>query len=70
MKARRILKELYTYLMENDDLLKKEMQLMNLAGCDQGLESRERLVCDVIASMTDQSILDLYAKTFFPSPLV
>lgn len=70
VKARRILSELYTHFLENEALLKKEMKLLNLTGCDRGQTSRERLVCDVIASMTDHSILDLYTKTFFPSPLV
>ncbi len=70
MKARRILKELYSYFIDHEDVLKKEMKLLNLTGCDREVTTRERLVCDVIASMTDHSILDLYTKIFFPSPLV
>ena len=31
---------------------------------------RERVVCDLIASMTDRYALDCFAQTFFPSPQV
>jgi len=30
--------------------------------------SKERLVCDLLACMTDRYALSLYARIFFPSP--
>jgi dGTPase len=33
-------------------------------------QSKERTVCDFIASMTDRYAMNLYRKIFFPSPPV
>jgi dGTPase len=70
MKAKNILSELFSHLMEDDMLLKKELKDMEIDQCNRDGASRERVVCDLIASMTDRHALDLYKKIFFPSPLV
>ena len=43
---------------------------MNLPSAEKSGDSRERVVCDLVASMTDRYALALYEKLFFPSPLV
>ena len=43
---------------------------MEMDQCHGPDDSRKQVVCDFIASMTDQYALNLYAKIFFPSPLV
>ena len=70
VKAKKILSELYNFFVENDDHLRKELAAMDLPSLDQSGESRERVVCDLIASMTDRYALDRYSKLFFPSPVV
>jgi len=67
IKAKKILTEMFTYFLNNEELLQKglrEMELPELTG-----NSRKRTVCDYIASMTDMYALDLYRRLFFPSPL-
>jgi dGTPase len=70
VKAKKILSELYEYFMGNHEVLKKELTDMDMAGCVLNGEPRERIVCDLVASMTDRSAMNLYEKIFFPSPLV
>jgi dGTPase len=70
IKAKNILVQLYQYLLENEELLRVELKDMNMDQCDHDSRSNERIVCDFIASMTDRSALDLYAKIFVPKPLV
>lgn len=70
IKAKKILSELYAYLLENLSVLKAELARMGIAGCLDNGESREQVVCDFIASITDRYALDLYRKIFFPSPTV
>jgi len=71
MKAKKILSELYHFFLENEDRLQKEIINMEMEGCcNPDTQSRERIVCDLIASMTDRYALDLYTTIFFPSPLV
>ena len=62
--------ELYTYLANNDDAFEKELTRMGIRGCLTNGESREQVVCDFIASITDRYALGLYEKLFFPSPTV
>jgi dGTPase len=69
-KARRILTELYTFFLNNETLLKKELAAMDMSKCNHSSQSKERCVCDFIASLTDRRALDLYSTIFFPSPLV
>ncbi len=70
VKAKKILSELYNYLLENEAVLKFELSRMGIDGCLDNGEPREQVVCDFIASMTDRHALGLYKKIFFPKPTV
>ena len=70
VKAKKILSELYDFFANNDGHLKRELAAMNLPSIDQNGDSRERVVCDLVASMTDRYALEHYTKLFFPSPVV
>ena len=70
IKAKKILSELYDYLLENKPVLERELVRMGIDGCLENGERSERVVCDFIASMTDRHALRLYERIFFPSPTV
>jgi dGTPase len=70
IKAKKIISELFSHFMEHPQLLYKELERMGMAGCIGQSQSRPRLVCDLLASMTDRYALALYARTFFPNPTV
>jgi dGTPase len=70
IKAKKILSELYTYLLDNHQVLEAELTQMGIDGCLRNGDNREQVVCDFIASMTDRHALGLYEKIFFPSPTV
>ena len=70
VKAKKILSDLYSFFLNNEDDLQRELENMEMAACMNSSQSRERVVCDLIASITDRYALELYAKIFFPSPLV
>ncbi len=70
VKAKRILAELYTFFLDNETLLQKELAAMEMSECNHSRQPKERIVCDLIASLTDRRALDLYSTIFFPSPLV
>lgn len=70
VKAKKILSDLYSFFLNNEDDLQRELENMEMAACMNRSQSRERVVCDLIASITDRYALDLYEKIFFPSPLV
>ncbi|BBO85135.1 deoxyguanosinetriphosphate triphosphohydrolase-like protein [Desulfosarcina ovata subsp. sediminis] len=70
IKAKKILAELYGYLIDNPAALEAELSRMGIDGCLDNGEPREQVVCDFIASITDRYALDLYRKIFFPSPTV
>ena len=70
VKAKKILLELYTYFIDNKKMLEVELAAMNLPPLEKTGDSRERIVCDFIASMTDRYALALYERLFFPSPMV
>ncbi|NVM20841.1 MAG: deoxyguanosinetriphosphate triphosphohydrolase [Desulfobacterales bacterium] len=69
VKAKKILSELYYYLLEDHGALEKELEKMEM-GNFKSTTTRERKVCDFIASMTDRYALSLYEELFFPVPLV
>ena len=69
-KAKKILSELYRYFLENDRMLEQKLIELKMDKSYNHNHSKERTVCDVIASMTDRSALNLYKRIFFPSPLV
>jgi dGTPase len=68
VKAKKILSELYSCFIENEDLLQKGLNDLRMSECNHNKASNERVVCDFIASMTDRYALTLYEKIFFPSP--
>ena len=68
VKAQKILSELYTYFLDNDGMLQKKLKDIGLSEYNNHQSSKERVVCDFIASMTDRFALTLYEKIFFPSP--
>lgn len=70
IKAKKILSELYSFFLNHENDLQKELENMEMGACMNSSQSRERIVCDLIASITDRYALDLYEKIFFPSPLV
>jgi dGTPase len=70
LKSKKILSELYTHFLTHQEMLKDELEAMNLTGSNQDNQPIERTVCDFIASITDRYALGLYEKIFFPSPVV
>ncbi len=70
IKAKRILCELYTFFLNNEEELNQHLQAMDILSANSDTVPKERIVCDFIASMTDRFALNLYAKIFFPSPSV
>ncbi len=68
VKAKKILSELYDYFLDNDGMLQKKLKDIGLSKYNNHQFSKERVVCDFIASMTDRYALTLYEKIFFPSP--
>ncbi|HAO23424.1 MAG: deoxyguanosinetriphosphate triphosphohydrolase [Desulfobacteraceae bacterium IS3] len=70
MKAKVILTELYRYFLNDAAMLEKGLKEMGIESHRFPNVSKDRIVCDFIASMTDRYALNLYTKIFFPSPLV
>ncbi len=69
-KSKKILSDLYRYFLENPLVLETKLTELQIIGGNFDDHNRERMVCDVIASMTDRSAMNLYKKIFFPSPLI
>jgi dGTPase len=69
VKAKKILSELYYYLLENEGVLREELRKMEMGALPTGTDL-ERQVCDFVASITDRYALNLYEDIFFPTPLV
>lgn len=69
IKAKKIMSELYGHLLENEALLQEELARMRLPALHSNGCSKERMVCDLLACMTDRYALSLYANTFFPSQM-
>lgn len=69
IKAKKILSELYCWLLEHPVDLEKELKRMEMGSFPPGT-TQERKVCDFVASMTDRYALNLYEEIFFPMPLV
>ncbi len=70
VKAKKILSDLYSFFIENEEVFDRELKKLEMPGCNSHAQPAERVVCDYIASITDRHALDLYAGVFFPSPLV
>jgi dGTPase len=61
MKARKVLLDLYEYYMDHSEEIFKEFPRDNSS-------SRQQLVCDFIAGMTDRFALMMYERHFLPQP--
>lgn len=70
VKAKKILSELYGYFLEDNEMLKKKLEDMEMSTRNHNDQPLERTVCDLIASMTDRYAMNLYKEIFFPLPLV
>jgi dGTPase len=68
VKAKKIMSELFAHFLEDEALLSTELEKMRLPAIGSNGASKERLVCDLLACMTDRYALSVYARTFFPSP--
>lgn len=70
VKAKKILQDLYSYFLTHAQELEAELKAKDMHACLQNGQPIERVVCDLIASMTDRYALSLYERIFFPSPQV
>ncbi len=70
VKAKKILSDLYSFFISNEEEFDKELKKLEMPGCDSNEGPTERAVCDYIASITDMHALELYEGMFFPSPMV
>ena len=69
-KAKKMLSDLYTYFLEHEDMLNKKLSELQMVGGNKNDQTKERTVCDFIASMTDRYAMNLYQSIFFPSPVI
>jgi len=69
-KSKKILSELYNYFLDNAPEFEKNLCELQMNSGNHDDQPKKRIVCDFIASMTDRYAMNLYKKTFFPSPLV
>ncbi len=69
-KAKKLLAELYNFFLGNEEMLLENLHELQMSGCNSTRQSRERIVADLIASMTDRYAMNLYKRLFFPIPLV
>lgn len=70
VKAKKIMSELFTHLCENERILAEELEKMRLSALGSNGSSKERLVCDLLACMTDRYAISLYTRIFFPAPTI
>jgi dGTPase len=69
VKAKKIMSELFAYLLDNETVLGDELASMHLPAIEARSGSKERLVCDLLACMTDRYALSLYARIYFPAQM-
>ena len=69
-KAKKMLSELYAYFLDHEGMLHQKLIEMQMLGGNNNNQTKERTVCDLIASMTDRYAINLYQSIFFPSPVV
>lgn len=69
IKAKKIMSELFSHLLSDEAMLDTELCKMRLPGLDSNDSSKKRMVCDLLACMTDRYALSLYARTFFPAQM-
>lgn len=70
IKAKKMIIELYSYFLENPEVMKSKLSGMEMAAAYYQDVALDRLTCDFIASMTDRYVLNLYNDIFVPTPLV
>jgi dGTPase len=63
-KAAKILRELYSYLMDHPDYFMRLLERESL------YDSMDRCVCDFVAGMSDRYAFSLYEKLFLPLPWI
>jgi dGTPase len=63
IKARKVIQELYGFLLEYPDCIEPDLTTEDYSG-----ETRVEKVTDFIAGMTDRYALNLYEKIFLPKP--
>ncbi len=69
-KSKKMISEVYAYFLTHPDVLREKLAGMEMeAAYDENIPI-ERVICDLIASMTDRYILNLYQDIFIPTPLV
>lgn len=61
-KAVEMVKKLYAYYMEHEDLIPEEFKLLSMMYGD----SKEQIVCDYIAGMTDNYAVKTFQEIFVP----
>jgi dGTPase len=69
IKAKKIMSELFSHLLSDEAMLTAELHKMRLPGLHTNGSSKKRMVCDLLACMTDRYALSLYARTFFPAQM-
>ena len=71
IKSKKILRELYTFFLDekNNPLFLNELIALEMPNLSMN-RSKERSVCDFIASITDRYAMELYTRLFFPSSVV
>jgi dGTPase len=70
VKAKKIMSELYAYLLEDEVIMAAELEKMQLPSLFTAGHSKKRLACDLMACMTDRYALALYSRIFFPEQTV
>ncbi|MCK9175855.1 MAG: deoxyguanosinetriphosphate triphosphohydrolase [Desulforhopalus sp.] len=70
IKARRIIRDLYDWFLENGLVQLTERGLRPVDGCEHWESEKvaHRKVCDYIAGMTDRYALSIYRHIFIPEP--
>jgi dGTPase len=69
-KAKKMLSDLYSYFLSHEEMLHAKLRELQMLGGNSNNQTKERTVCDLIASMTDRYAMNIYRSIFFPSPLV
>jgi dGTPase len=69
-KAKKMLSELYSYFLNHEEMLHQKLRELQMLGGNSNHQTKERTVCDLIASMTDRYAMNIYRSIFFPSPMV
>ncbi|PID74664.1 MAG: hypothetical protein CSB28_02045 [Desulfobacterales bacterium] len=70
IKAQRIIRDLYSYFLENGlvRFTAQGLEMMESSELWQSEKEAHRKVCDYIAGMTDRYALSIYKHIFIPEP--